>query len=38
MAVRKGGKVFLCLKSNSWLIRKAGMEDYINGDAVEIAG
>lgn len=38
ITVRKGGKVFLYLKPNSWLSRKAGMEDYISRDAVEISG
>lgn len=38
ITVRKGGKVFLYLEPNSWLSGKAGMEDCISGDAVEIAG
>lgn len=38
MTVRKGGKVFLYLNPNSWMSRKARMEDCINGDAVKIAG
>lgn len=38
MTGRKGGKVFLYLQPNSWLSRKAGMENCIDGGAVEIAG